>query len=118
MSKVKMLPSRNKVKEPDTWDLSSLYADDGAWEKDFEKFQKQAAGYDRYRGKLAESSKTLAECLRFDYRLDRLGERLGTYAFLKTTEDQAAGGTLSTRGYPRRGNEQLPASGNSGDPRR
>lgn len=89
MSKVKMLPSRNKVKEPDTWDLSSLYADDGAWEKDFEKFQKQAAGYDRYRGKLAESSKTLAECLRFDYRLDRLGERLGTYAFLKTTEDQA-----------------------------
>ncbi len=33
--------------------------------------------------------KKLAECLEFDIAFDRTGERLGTYAFLKTTEDQA-----------------------------
>ena len=34
-----------------------------------------------------KSADTLAECLRFDTAFDRLGDRLGTYAFLKETED-------------------------------
>lgn len=89
MGKVKRLPPRSTVKEADTWDLSSLYPSDAAWEKAFKKFEKQTAGYDGYRGKLAESAKSLAACLKFDSDLDRLGERLGTYAFLKTTENQA-----------------------------
>ena len=38
--------------------------------------------------KLGENAETLAACLKFDSQLDRLGERLGVYAFLKTTEDQ------------------------------
>ena len=33
----------------------------------------------------------LADCLRFDEEFDRAGERLGTYAFLKTAEDTAEG---------------------------
>ena len=37
----------------------------------------------------ATSAKTLAACLKFDTEFDRAGERLGTYAFLKTTEDTA-----------------------------
>ncbi len=35
------------------------------------------------------SAKNLANCLSFDARLDRTGERIGTYAFLRTSEDQA-----------------------------
>jgi len=89
MANVKRLPSRTSVKEADTWDLSSLYASDAAWERTFKRFKKQAAGYDKHRGKLADSPKSLAACLKFDSDLDRLGERLGTYAFLKTTENQA-----------------------------
>jgi oligoendopeptidase F len=89
MAKVKRLPPRSSVKVGDTWDLSSLYPNDTAWERAFQQFEKKAVGYDEHRGKLATSAKALAACLKFDSMVDRLAERLGTYAFLKTTEDQA-----------------------------
>jgi oligoendopeptidase F len=85
----KKLPSRKQLKSADTWDLTSLYASDAAWEKDFAEWEKQIAGYDLYRGRLGESAETLAACLRFDDSFERLGERLGTYAFLKTAENTA-----------------------------
>jgi oligoendopeptidase F len=88
MPKIKRLPPRSKVKAEDTWDLSSLYPSDQAWEKDFKKWQSQIARYETFRGKLADSAKTLADLLNFDVAFDRLGERLGGYAHLKTTEDQ------------------------------
>ena len=88
MTTAKRLPARAKVKEQDTWDLSSLFENDRAWEQAFGRFQRQAKGYGKYRGKLSRSAKDLAACLRFDSRLERLAERLGTYAFLRTTEDQ------------------------------
>ncbi len=89
MSNVKTLPPRSEIKTGDTWDLGSLYPSEEAWEEDFKKFEAEIAGYDDYRGKLGESAATLKACLDFDYGLDRLGERLGVYAFLRTTEDQA-----------------------------
>lgn len=89
MAKVKRLPPRSSVKASDAWDLSSLYANAAAWERAFKQFEKKAAGYEEHRGKLATSAEALAACLKFDSGVDRLGERLGTYAFLKTTEDQA-----------------------------
>ncbi|MEX0818574.1 MAG: oligoendopeptidase F [Pirellulaceae bacterium] len=89
MSNVKRLPARSTVKVSDTWDLSSLFASDDEWEAAFKKFEKQFPRYENYRGKLADSAKSLAACLKFDSDLDRLAERVGTYAFLKTTEDQA-----------------------------
>src|SRR5436305_9890806 len=88
MPKAKALPPRSKVKPADCWDLSSLYPNDKAWNTDFDKWSKQIKGYDKFRGKLGQSAKTLAACLNFDREFDRLGERLGTYAYLKTSEDQ------------------------------
>lgn len=88
MSKIKTLPPRSKVKPEDTWDLTTLYPSDEAWEKDFARLEKLIPTYETFRGRLGESPKTLAECLKFDESFDRLGERVGTYAFLKTTEDQ------------------------------
>jgi oligoendopeptidase F len=87
MKKVKQLPARSEVREEDTWDMSRLYPGDAAWEKDFAKLEKRIAGYAKFQGKLAEGAETLASCLKFDRDFDRLGERLGTYAFLKTAED-------------------------------
>lgn len=87
--KSKTLPPRSKVKSTDAWDLGSLYADDEAWEKDFVKWEKQIKGYAKFKGTLSKSAKQLADCLRFDIKFDRLAERVGTYAFLKTTEDTA-----------------------------
>ncbi len=89
MSKVKTLPERSQVKAADTWDLSSLVSGDAAWEREFKKFEKQIPGYQEFRGKLGSSAKALAKCLNFDSGLDRQAERLGIYAFLRSTQDQA-----------------------------
>lgn len=82
------LPTRNEVNQEDRWDLSSLYANDEAWESDFAKLDQQIPTYESFRGRLGESAAILAEALEFDKDFDRTAERLGTYAFLKTTEDQ------------------------------
>jgi oligoendopeptidase F len=87
--KLKTLPARSKVKASDTWDLASLYPDDAAWETDFAKWEKYSGRYASFRGTLGDSAAQLAKCLSLDITLDRLAERLGTYAFLKTTEDTA-----------------------------
>jgi oligoendopeptidase F len=89
MSTVKQLPPRSKVKIPDTWDLSSLFPQDEGWEKAFTAWEKQIAGYAEFQGALGRSAEALAACLKFDEDFDRAGERLGTYAHLKTTEDTA-----------------------------
>jgi oligoendopeptidase F len=87
MKSPKKLPPRSKVKSADTWDLDSLFSNDDAWETAFIAWEKRIEGYAAFQGKLADSAKTLAACLKFDEDLDLAAERLGTYAFLKTTED-------------------------------
>ncbi|TWT49338.1 Oligoendopeptidase F, plasmid [Rubripirellula amarantea] len=82
------LPSRKEVSPADCWDLSSLYADDQAWEQDFKRLDSLIPTFETFRGKLGESAATLAKALNFDNDFDKVAEKLGTYAFLKTTEDQ------------------------------
>lgn len=82
------LPARHEVPEGDTWDLTSLYADTAGWEADFQKLDGLIPRFETFRGRLGESAEVLAEALDFDSDFDRVAERLGTYAFLKTTEDQ------------------------------
>ena len=82
------LPERKDVKPEDTWDLSKLYDSDEAWSASLEEFKKMYPGYEQFQGRLNEGPEMLAACLKFDSELERLGERLGNYAYLKTTEDQ------------------------------
>lgn len=89
MATVKRVPHRNEVPASDCWNLSSLYTSDENWERDLTKFKEIIPGYEQFRGRLGESAERLAECLQFDIQVDLLSERLGTYVFLKTTEDQA-----------------------------
>ncbi len=88
-SKVKRLPARQDVPEADTWDLSRLFSGDEAWDESFLQWESMLDGFERFRGRLGDSAASLAECLAFDSQVDRLGERLGNYAFLRTAEDQA-----------------------------
>ena len=83
------LKARSDVDPRFCWDLSSLYADDAAWESDFEELSNSIDRFEAFRGRLGESPQVLAEALTFDSDFDRTAERLGTYAFLKTTEDQS-----------------------------
>jgi oligoendopeptidase F len=83
------VPARSEIRREDTWDLASLFPSDTGWESAFAEFEQKVEGYDKFRGRLAESAEVLAECLRFDTSVDRLGDRVGTYAFLKASEDVA-----------------------------
>src|SRR5262245_37448967 len=83
----KKIPLRNEVAAGDTWDLTRLFADANAWETAFAEWSAMIPGYAQFRGTLGQSAEKLAECLRFDTAVDRLGDRIGTYAFLRHSED-------------------------------
>jgi len=82
-------PKRNEIPVDDTWDLSSLYPDDAAWLAALSGLEQCIDGFAPFAGTLADSPEQLAACFDHDVRTDRLAERIGTYAFLKTTEDQS-----------------------------
>lgn len=86
---VKSNPKRSDVSLEDTWNLESLFPSDDAWQKAIPELERLIEGFAPYQGTLAQSADRLAQCLDHDVRTDRLAERIGTYAFLKTTEDQA-----------------------------
>lgn len=85
------LPTRSEVHVKDTWDLSALFVDDAAWEAAFASWRQQVDRYTAFQGRLGESAAVLRELLEFDTAMDRQGERLGNYAFLRVTEDKGNG---------------------------
>ncbi|QGJ69607.1 Oligoendopeptidase F [Planctomycetales bacterium 10988] len=91
MSTVTRLPKRSEVPTEDTWDLSSLFPNDEAWEEEFQEWQKSIAKYEEYQGTMEQGAHQLASFLDFDNKFDRQAERLQTYAFLKTAEDVSEG---------------------------
>jgi oligoendopeptidase F len=84
----KLLP-RSKINPADCWDLASLFKTDDDWERAFARWEVEIAGYSRFAGTLGQSARQLAEFLEFDIALDRAGDRISTYAFLKSAEDVA-----------------------------
>ncbi len=86
---MKRIPARDKVKAADTWDLSTLFESDAAWEKAFIAWEKQIPKLEKFKGTLGDGPAQLAKCFKFESKFERSGERLGYYAMLKTTEDQA-----------------------------
>ena len=89
MASVQTVPARSEVPIDDTWDLSSLCKSDDDWEAGLKEFEASIAGYQSFQGRLGDGPDVVREMLEFDSATDRLAERLGIYASLKTTEDQA-----------------------------
>ena len=85
------VPTRAEVAAADTWDLTRLFATDAAWEDAFGAWEATVPGYAAFRGTLATGPAAVRAFLDFDAAFDRAGDTLGTYAFLRTTEDVAAG---------------------------
>ncbi|MEO9594501.1 oligoendopeptidase F [Rhodopirellula bahusiensis] len=83
------LPTRDEVAASDCWDLSSLYESQEGWQADFDTLTSKIDTFETYRGRLGESAQVIREFLDFDGEFDRIAERCGTYAFLRTTENQS-----------------------------
>ena len=83
------LKSRAEVALGDSWDLTRIYPNDDEWRNDFEAWKQKAKRVESFRGKLSDVE-NLVEYFEFDEEINRQGDRLGVYAFLKSTEDLAA----------------------------
>ncbi|MBX3180965.1 MAG: oligoendopeptidase F [Candidatus Hydrogenedentes bacterium] len=89
MSKKKSIPARDAVKTEDAWDLTKIFKSDAAWEKAHKKLEKMIPTFATFRGKLGKSAKQIRACLDFEAEFGKLAERVGVYAYLKSTEDVA-----------------------------
>lgn len=70
-----------------TWDLSPIYADQEAWERDRAQFSADIQTLRSLRGQVGASARSLLEALEGAFRLERLGNRLHTYAALLADAD-------------------------------
>ncbi|MBR2356709.1 MAG: oligoendopeptidase F [Lentisphaeria bacterium] len=85
----KSLPERKDIPLELTWDLTLIYPDSDAWEKDFICLDELVKGFNAYRGKLSESAVILNDAIAALDNMERLLEKLYTYAHLKHDEDTA-----------------------------
>ena len=78
---------RKNVKKEDTWNLSLLYKNDSEFESDFKKMEKFSKEAKKFKGNLSKSAKDLKNILDSIMKASIILEKLGSYAFLKQTED-------------------------------
>ncbi|EUJ32873.1 oligoendopeptidase F [Listeria cornellensis] len=86
-NKVAALPTREEVPVSATWNLTTIFKDDAAWEADFAQLKDKVEEGKEFQGKLGDSSDSLLQALRYrDELYDRLGN-LYVYAHLKQDQD-------------------------------
>ena len=78
---------RAELNEQYTWDLSDLFANDGAWELEFERVKSLATDFQSFKGKLLEGPETLLSAIKAKEAVSRSATNVLTYARLKLDED-------------------------------
>lgn len=87
MDKEKTLPKREEIPEKYKWRLEEIYPDDSLWEKDFQRITGLIPEIIGFQGRLAESGKTLLECLKLQEQIGRLADRVFVYAQMRKDEN-------------------------------
>ena len=84
---VKTLPARGEIPVEETWKLEDIFANDEAWEKEFQEVKSQIPGAKQFEGKLGESAETLFKALQYqDQLLESLG-KLYAYSHMRYDQD-------------------------------
>lgn len=91
MAKAVTIPERSQVKPEHTWDLKPLFKSDKAWDRGYQELEAMIPGFEAFRGQLAKSAENIRKCCDFEVTVSRLAERLGVYAYLKSSENVADG---------------------------
>ncbi len=89
---IEKLPPRADVPAGDTWDLASLFGSDEEWEAALAAWEARIPAFAALAGTLGRSAESLAAALGMELDVERAGDRIGTYAFLRASEDQTAPG--------------------------
>ncbi len=82
----------------DTWDLTPLYKTPAEWDQDFQILQQEYPQLAEFAGSLGQSAARLCEALEASKTVNKRIERLGHYAFLKTSEDGSNAESLTREG--------------------
>lgn len=82
-----MIKTRDKIEEQYKWDLSKIYSNKKDIEKDIKELDKLTKKILSLKGKILDSATNLLNLLNTSYNLDRLFDKLYTYASLKNDED-------------------------------
>ncbi|GHV88334.1 oligoendopeptidase F [Spirochaetia bacterium] len=82
------IPPRSGVDPKDTWDLSTLFGNDEAWNDGLASYETQMKRISGFQGTLGKSAESLADYLDFSRDFGLLEERLGSYCSLRQTEDE------------------------------
>jgi len=95
------LPQRADIEDQYKWSVEDMYATLDAWEADFARLEAGLAGFEQYKGHLADSPQQLLNCLLLSDSLGSIDGDLYIYAYLKLDEDnreskyQDLGGRIS-----------------------
>lgn len=81
------LMNRSEQIEKNTWDLTTIFPTDDAFEEAFEKLSVYLGKEKAFQGKLGESSDQLLNALLLDSEIDELLGKVYVYAHLKHDED-------------------------------
>ncbi|MFH1688045.1 MAG: oligoendopeptidase F [bacterium] len=84
---IEKIPQRSEIADQYKWNLGGLYGSLDDWQRDFDFLKESLTRFDVYRGRLAESSQTLLECLDLRDELDILMDNVASYAYLRLDED-------------------------------
>jgi oligoendopeptidase F len=81
------IPKREDIETKYTWNLSDIYPSDAAWESAYQSVIEKIKAAGGFAGRLADSSKTLFECLELRTEVGLLISRLAQYANLSRDLD-------------------------------
>lgn len=89
MSEIKSAKSRKDLDPRYKWALTDIYESDGKWEEDYAYLKDHGNDVLKYKGKLTESSKALADALTFIDEISLVMERVYVYAHMKKDENNS-----------------------------
>ncbi len=80
------IPLRKNVKKDDCWDLSTLYKSDSDWENGLKSIEPLSEKLLTLKGTLSQGN-NLLNALKINEELELLTERVGNFAFLRSSQD-------------------------------
>ncbi len=83
----KKYQARTEIPEQFLWQLQDIYANDDAWEKDFQSVSSHLEKVRNYRGHVTESATSLYQTLELQNTIFELVEKIYAYASLKKDQD-------------------------------
>jgi len=84
------IPTRDQIAREDTWDLTTIYATDEAWEAEYATVPSALQVAASYRGRLGEGTAVIRQALEAIFAVQLQITRLAVYASLRRDEDSTS----------------------------